>query len=311
MDIIFYLNWLIVVVSIILILFMKPLAIKKTIFPIYFVFLMITFLSYIYTLLGTNIAIFQLLGSLWTYTAFAIVILHASLFLGKKKTVIFFVIALAFGLFSELLQVKYGLLVGQYYYNPVLSPFIFGLVPVMTVVSWATIIYISYTFATMILKGFGTQKPNIKQNKLFMILLLILLSAISGLVAANLDMLLDPVVVFTHGWIWVNGGQYFGIPIGNFVGWFIVASSATLVYRLYELFQKDRDGSLPKKSLLTTSSIIILYLMYFIIYGLSAFLIGKQVYILIGVTTMGPFILITTLIISIKFLSQNNRTVMS
>ncbi len=306
MDIIFYLNWLILLIAIILIFVRKPLQIKKTVYPIYFAFLIITFLCYLYSLIGTNIVLFELLGSLWTYTAFAVVLLHSSIFLGKKKSVIFFIIALAFGLISELILVKYGWLVGHYYYNPTLRPFVFGLVPIMTVVSWATIIYISYTFANMILKGFGSQKPNINQNKLYMIILLILLSAISGLVAANLDMLLDPVVVLTNGWIWVNGGPYFGVPIGNFVGWFIVAFAATLIYRFYELFKKDKNGSLPKKSLFTTSSIIILYFMYFCIYGVTAFLMGKQVYILIGATTMGPFILITTLIISIKFLAKNN-----
>jgi uncharacterized membrane protein len=309
MDITFYLSWLIVVIAIILIFIRKPLQLKRTIYPIYFAFLIVTFLCYLYSLLGTNILIFQLLGSLWTYTAFATVIIHSSLSLGNKKTTILFAIALVFGLFSELILVKYGWLVGHYYYNPTLRPFVLGLVPVMTVVSWATIIYVSYTFANMILKGFGSPKPNIKQNKLYMILLLILLSAISGLVAANLDMLLDPVVVSTHGWIWVNGGPYFGVPLGNFVGWFIVTFIATLVYRLYELFKKEKDGSLPKSSLFTTSSIIILYLMYFFIYGLTAFLMGNQVYILIGATTMGPFILVTTLITSIKFLSKNNSTV--
>jgi uncharacterized membrane protein len=306
MDAIFYLNWLIVVVSIILILFRKPSEIKRIIYPIYFAFLIITFLSYLSVLLGINIGIFEVLGSLWTYTAFAIVILHSSLFLGRKKSLIFFIIALFFGLFSELALIKYGW-VGAYYYNPVLSPFIFGVVPVMTVVSWATIIYISYTFANMILEGFGSAKPNIKQNKLFMIIILILLSAISGLVAANLDMLLDPVVVATHGWIWVNGGPYFGVPLGNFVGWFVITFVATLVYRLYELFQKATDGSLPKKSFFTISSIIILYLMYFVIYGLSAFRMGNQVYILIGATTMGPFILITTLFTVLNFFGKNKK----
>ena len=161
MDITFYINWLIVVVAIILIAIRKPSQIKKTVFSTYFIFLIITFLCHLYTLTGTNTVIFELLGSFWTYTAFAIVILHSSLYLGKKKTINFFTIALAFGLFSELILVKYGL-IGYYYYNPILSPFIFGLVPVMTVVSWATIIHVSYTFANMIFKRFWNPKTEYK-----------------------------------------------------------------------------------------------------------------------------------------------------
>ena len=257
--------------------------------------------------MGNKVLIFDFLGSLWIYTAFSLVLMHSSLNLGNKKTLIFFIIALTFGLGSELIGVRYGWIFGHYFYNPVLIPFIFGLVPVMTVVSWVTIIYISYSFANMILKGFGSPKPNIKQNKLFYVILLILLSSISGFVAANLDMLIDPVVVTTQGWFWIGGGPYFGVPIGNFVGWFLVAFLATLVFRLYELFKKEKDGSLPKKSLMITSSIIGIYLMFFFIYAFSALLLGKPVYILIGTTTMVPFILITTLITVIDFLSKGNN----
>ena len=157
----------------------------------------------------------------------------------------------------------------------------------MIVVSWLSFIYISYTFANMILNGLGSQKPNMKQNKLFMFLLIILLSAISGLVAVNLDMLLDPVVVSTQGWFWIGGGPYFGVPISNFIGWFIVTFVFTFLFRLYESFKKINNGSLPRASLLMSSSIIILYLIYFIIYGFMAFLMGNQAYILIGATYYG------------------------
>ncbi len=300
MDIISYLNWLIVLVAIILIFLFKPLKLKKTVYPIFFIFLLVTFFCYIYSLMGAKILIINLLGALWTFTAFGLVLIHSSLYLGKKKTTIFFIIALTFGLVSELMGVKYGYL-GRYYYNPELTPFFFGLVPVMTVISWATIIYIAFAVSNLILKVSGIQKPDIKGNKLHCLVLLILLSSISGFVAANLDMLLDPVVVANHGWFWIDGGPYFGIPISNFVGWFVVTFTATFVYRLYESFKSKKDGSLTKSSLFTTLSIIVLYVMYFLIYGISAFQMGNQEYILIGAATTGPFILIMLLFTLIDF----------
>ncbi len=307
METIFYFNWLIVVLAVALIIILRPLQLKRPIYPIYFTFLLLTFICYLYSLLGTKVAIIDFLGSLLPFVALSLVIIHSSLTLGKKKTSIFFIAAFILALGSESIGVKYGLIFGHYYYNPILTPFFFGLVPVMNVVSWLPIIYISYTFANMILNGFGGQKPNIKQNKSFMITLLILLSAISGLVAANLDMLLDPVVVSTQGWFWIGGGPYFGVPISNFVGWFMVTFIFTFVFRLYESFKKINNGSLPKVSFLMSSSIIILYFIYFIIYGFIAFLMGNQTYILIGATTMGPFILITTLITVIEFLGKKKK----
>jgi uncharacterized membrane protein len=307
MDIVFYLSWLIVVLAVALIIMLKPLQLKKTVYPIYFLFLLLVFFCYLYTLAGSKFVIINFIGTLLPFITLSLVIIHSSLTLGKKKTSIFFISAFIFALISESIGVKYGLIFGHYYYNPLLAPFFFGLVPIMIVVSWLPFIYISYTFANMILKGFGSQKPNIKQNKLFMIVLLFLLSAISGLVAVNLDMLLDPVVVSTQGWFWIGGGPYFGVPISNFVGWFLVTFVFTFIFRLYESFKKVNDRSLPKVSLFMSSSIIILYLIYFIIYGFIAFLMGNQVYILIGATTMGPFIIITTLITVIDFLGKNKK----
>jgi len=303
MNILLYINWLIILVSIILIFLFKPLKLKKTVYPIYFTFFLITFLSYIYTLMGSTILIINILGSLWTYTAFGLVLIHSSLSLGKKKTAIFFIIAILFGLVSELLSVKYGYL-GRYYYNPQLEPFFFGLVPVMAVISWATIIYLSYTLSNLILKA-GTKKLDIKRSKVHCLVLMIILSSISGFLAVNLDMILDPIVVANHGWFWVDGGAYFGIPISNFVGWFFVTFAATFIFRLYGFIKPKKDGSLTKSSVFTTSSMIILYIMYFLIYGISAILMTDQQYLLIGATTMGPFILITILILIIN--SRKNK----
>lgn len=310
MDILLYLNWFIVLVSIILIFLFKPTKLKKTVYPLYFAFFVVTFFCYLLTLMGSTVLIINLLGSFWTYTAFGLVLIHSSLSLGNRKTIVFFIIALIVGLISELLAVKYGYL-GRYYYNPGLRPFFFGMVPVMSVFSWATIIYLSYTFSNFMLKA-GIKKPDLKGNKFHWFILIVLLSSISGLVATNIDMILDPVVVAGQGWIWVDGGPYYGIPINNFVGWFFVTFIATFLFRLYESVKPKTDGSLTKSSFFTTLSMILLFVMYFCIYAVSASKMGSPEYILIGAATMGPLILITLLIAVLQFsgkkLEQNNKS---
>ncbi|UTB33079.1 MAG: carotenoid biosynthesis protein [Methanobacterium sp. ERen5] len=303
MDILLYLNWFIVLVSIILIFLFKPTKLKKTVYPMYFTFFVVTFFCQLFTLMGSKVLIINILGALWTYTAFGLVLIHSSLSLGNRKTIVFFIIALIIGLVSELLAVKYGYM-GRYYYNPKLTPFFFGMVPIMSVFSWATIIYLSYTFANLILKA-GIKKPNLNGNKFHWLILIILLSSVSGFVATNIDMILDPVVVASHGWFWIDGGPYYGIPISNFVGWFFVAFIATFMFRLYESVKPKTDGSLTKSSFFTTLSMILLFIMYFIIYGISAFYMGRPEYILIGATTMGPLILITILITVLQFSGKN------
>jgi putative membrane protein len=302
MELTLYIGWLIVILALILILLTRKGPLKKKVLSSYFILLIITFLSYLYSILGTKVLLLDFIGSLWAYTAFAFVLIHSSLLLGKKKTAILFILALLFGSVSEIVGVKFGWIFGNYYYNPALSPLILGLVPLMTIVSWAIIIYISYSITNIIvLRGLNNKKPNINRDRMvFVILTIILLSAIDGLIATGLDMILDPVNVFIGGWYWIGGGPYFGIPISNFVGWFFVTFSATIIFRFYESF-KQRELTTEKSFIINTAPII-LYLMYFLIYGLASILIGKPSYLLIGTMTMVPFILIATLIVLINFL---------
>ena len=301
------LSGLLIVIAIALIIKENPLQLKKTFLPLYFVMLLMTFLGYLYSIFYPKILILSILGFLWVYIAFAFVLIHSSLSLGKKKTAIFFVITFIFGLISELVGVKFGWIFGNYYYNLVLTPFnLFGLVPLVTPISWAIIIYMSYTITNIILFGFGSKKPNIEWNRpVYTILLIVLLSCIDGLIATNMDMMIDPVSVSRTGWFWIGGGPYFGIPISNFIGWFLVAFSATIIFRSYESFKKKYESS--HSSIFVSSSMICLFLMFFVIYALQAFVSGNPVYILIGTTTMGPFILITILVTLITFLKGDKH----
>ncbi len=295
-----YLGTLIVLISIILILFKNKLQLKNTFFPAFLILLIVSFLCYMSIFFGITNPVVQLLASIWIYAVFALIIIHSSITLGNKKTLIFYVLALLLGAIPELIGVKYGWIFGHYYYNPALTPFILGLVPVTTVISWAVVIYVSYTLANIILK-FGARKPNFKSDSNIYVLIVIFgLSLISGYVAVNLDMLIDPVVVATQGWFWIGGGQYYGVPIGNFVGWFLIAFLATLIFRLFESLIDTKNELTSMESPLLDLSVISIYVMFFLIYGYSALLLAHPEYLLIGSTAMGPFIVITVLLTYIK-----------
>ena len=296
-----YLGILTVLIAIVLIFFKNQLQLKKTVFPAYLILLIVTFLCYMSIFFGITNPIIQLIASLWIYAAFAVVIIHSSVVLGNKKTLIFYVLAILFGMIPELIGVKYGWIFGHYYYNPSLTPFILGLVPFTTVVSWAVIIYISYAFTDMILK-FGARKPNFKVDSIIYVIIVIFgLSLVSGYVAANLDMLIDPVVVATQGWFWIGGGPYYGVPIGNFVGWFLIAFLATIIFRFIESLMDNKKDLTAIESPVLDVSIIGIYTMFFLIYGYSSILLSHPEYLLIGSTTMGPFIIITALLTYIKY----------
>jgi uncharacterized membrane protein len=232
------------------------------------------------------------LSGLWLYSAFGLVLLHCSRSLGVKKTILFFAIALSFGLASETLGVARGLIFGSYYYNG--PKFFFGLVPFNTPIAWAVIIYVAYALTNQFLFGLIDNRPSFKLTRLRSAGLIILLSAIGGMIAMNLDMIEDPAVVALQppGWVWVGGGPYFNIPISNFIGWFFVTFFAIALFRFYEALKSESfDGA---RSI--DVFVPVIYLAYLLGQVSQALHIGHPEFALIGFSSMFPFILFTALV---------------
>ncbi len=57
-----------------------------------------------------------------------------------------------------------------------------------------------------------------------------------GYFVVAIDFFMDPIAVKLGNWQWLTGGAYFGVPWGNFVGWFIVTIIVTGVFRVSEYF---------------------------------------------------------------------------
>ena len=291
---------LIIAAAILIAILSKPLNLNKNFYlKTSFALVLITSFSSVISNF-TSISIFGIAGSLFFFLTFAFVLLHSSKMLGNKKTAIFFIVAFLIGLVFEILGVIYGEIGGGHYYYTAPNLF-FGLVPFVTPFSWVIIIYICYTITNLFLFGFNGEKPKKTDSLRYFIGLTTLLSVMSGLIAVNLDMILDPVSVAPQvaSWVWIGGGPYFGIPIGNFIGWVLVAGFAVFIFRYYEAIVSKSDIR-PEVNIFSYLSIIILYMIYFLLNAVYAFKLGKIEYILIGATTMWPFILIGILALTIN-----------
>ncbi|NYB26232.1 MAG: carotenoid biosynthesis protein [Methanobacteriaceae archaeon] len=278
---------LIILAAILIALLTKPLNLNRNRYiKIFFAILILTFLCNLLSY-WIPLSIFGIAGSMSFFFTVAFVLLHSSEILGNRKTAIFFIIAFLLGLFSEAVSVQSG----SYYYT--IPTFFFGLVPFTIPFSWAIIIYLGYNLANLFLYGMGGEKPRRTDNIWYFIILIILLSSITGLIAVNLDMLADPVSVAPQvaQWVWVGGGPYFGIPISNFLAWFFIPLITVLIFRCYEAFSPASDDYLALNTPLNLY-IIIIYIFYFLFNAFKAYEIGKIEYVLIGTATMAPFILI-------------------
>lgn len=169
--------------------------------------------------------------------------LHAIYTLGKARALFFIFLAAAIGFISEILALKTGVIFGGYYIYRASEFMIYG-VPWQVVFFWAVFIYIGYCITTSFLYWLKKDKPNYKKKNFLLLILLILLD---GLFVVAIDLFMDPLQVHAGSWRWLTGGPYYGIPIGNFVGWFFVAVAVTGIYRLFEYFNIDKSIEFDKK----------------------------------------------------------------
>jgi putative membrane protein len=114
-------------------------------------------------------------------------------------------VAALLGFCSEIHGVKYGVIFSPYNYTEVLQPQLFG-VPLVMFSAW--LVLLAYTRQmTMPLRL--PRWLNLVTTSAWM---------------TAIDLVIDPLAAHQLGyWRWARAGAYYGIPLQNFVGWFVVS----------------------------------------------------------------------------------------
>lgn len=215
-----------------------------------------------------------------------LLVLHSFWTLSIKRGIGFILIATTLGLCSEVIGLNSGVLFGgRYVYKS--GSFMILHVPFSVIFYWAVFIYTGYCITTSFFYWLHKDKPNRKDHNLYLLPLLLL---IDGLIVTAIDLFMDPLSVHAGSWKWLDGGPYFGVPIGNFIGWFIVTVVVTCIVRLYEYFNPQAKKESINKSV---------FLIPLIGYGAmalsftdSALEIGMKNLVIIGICVMLPTVII-------------------
>ncbi len=150
-------------------------------------------------------------GSLHILFGAATMLLFGLLFVGTRKTLIFFVVATTIPLSMELLGTSTGFPFGPYSYTSFLGFKVAGLVPYSIPLSWFYMGFTSYILANVIVDRF-VQRHHTAWSLVLGVYFLTVW-----------DLALDPAMASPrlpiHFWIWHEVGPYFGMPISNLVGW--------------------------------------------------------------------------------------------
>lgn len=212
-----------------------------------------------------------------TYTPLVLLLLHACWTLTVKRGLAFIFLAGFLGFVAEALGLNYGTVFGgEYTYKAgasVLS------VPFSIIIYWAVFIYVGYWLVTTFLYWFGKDKPNKTKGSLGQLALLVLAD---GLAVMAIDLFMDPVEVKAGVWSWVHGGPYFGVPVGNFMGWFLVTVLVTSLFRLFEYYR-------PQRGQKRADSMYILPVLAYLLIGIN-FLHGAIKYNLPWLAVIGVLI---------------------
>jgi uncharacterized membrane protein len=135
---------------------------------------------------------------------------------------LFIAITIVLAFIGEDLGVRTGVTFGAYQYSGLLGPKA-DLVPILVLVTYFTAGYVSLSIARILI-GAGPRPRGAR---------LLGLALAATFIMVGWDVAMDPQSSVLGGWwIWTKGGAYFGIPLHNFWGWFVLNFVIFVVYLL-------------------------------------------------------------------------------
>jgi len=143
-------------------------------------------------------------------------VLHATW--GTRETVRVAAIVMPLAWLVEFIGSTTGIPFGAYHYTATLAPLLGG-VPLVIPLAWLMMLPPAWAVASILTRRHRGWR----------------FVAVSALAFTAWDLFLDPQMVGWGYWVWEQPGQYFGVPLMNFVGWLLSAALITLAVRPKEL----------------------------------------------------------------------------
>src|SRR5258706_6963263 len=204
----------------------------------------------------TLVAIFTLVTLVWrlvpdalppvvaialiTFLPLVFFLVHGSVNYRFKDVLVFGAITLVVSNIFENMSILTGFPFGHYYYTDGLGPKLF-LVPILIGPAYLGTGYLAWMLARVILGA--TEQQRLPGHFIFTIPLL------ASFIMVSWDLSFDPIAsTINHNWIWEQGGNYFGVPFSNFMGWFLTVFVFFQLFALYLRGRKNAYAEVPAVS---------------------------------------------------------------
>ena len=201
-----------------------------------------------------------------------LLVVHIVNSLGWKRGGLLVCLAMLIGWIAEVEGLRSGTIFGGRYVYRMASGWSILSVPLPVILYWGIFIYSGFFVTKAVLRGRGGILKTALVN--------------AGVVTA-IDLFMDPIAVAKGKWTWLDGGEYFGIPWGNFVGWFAVAFVTTVIYEL--LTQKWADKFLSDKEVYLPP--IVGYFTLWLSFVITSLKLGMRELTVMGTVAMLPVIM--------------------
>ena len=156
-------------------------------------------------------------------------LIHASRIYRWKGGLVFADLSMGIGFVFESLSLRTGFPFGHYHFTEVMGPKVFE-VPVLLALAYVGMGYVAWVLALII----GSQTEGRLEGAR-----LVAVPMIASFIMAAWDLSQEPDwATVDKAWIWEDGGPYFGVPISNFVGWYL---TAYVFYQLFAVYVGERD----------------------------------------------------------------------
>lgn len=141
-----------------------------------------------------------------------------------RGILVFTAICVVVGNLVENIGVITGFPFGRYYFVALMGPKLFH-VPVLLGLAYIGMAYVSWTLARLIV---GNPQAPVSGVRI------VALPLVAGFVMVAWDLAEDPVwATVLHGWVWRDGGPWFGVPVSNYLGWYGTVFTIYLLFALY------------------------------------------------------------------------------
>ncbi len=163
-------------------------------------------------------------------------VIHGSRIYRWRGVLVFVFLCLGVGAFFEILSLWTGFPFGHDQFTSLMGPKLFGL-PILLALAYVGMGYCSWVVALTILR---CQNRTISGSMTFFAPLA------ASIVMVAWDFSMEPVWAnIDHAWIWRDGGPYFGVPVSNFLGWFL---TVYVFYQLFALYLRRREAGSERAS---------------------------------------------------------------